>query len=303
LSGAAMSRPGEGAFFSPAAGQRYRQNDHGLILSQRIPMDVSNEIQDLLKTATAAWPDVALAAETFAAHLARLEAEDARTPTDRLAHAADLYLACACAEHNPRALRAFEDHFLSKVGDFVARTDASPAFAAEVRHQLRDRLLIAEPGSVPRIGRYSGRGPLGGWVRMAAVRLALDLKRAAQPVAATDRLPDVGDTNNPEMQMLKRRYASEYQRALYEAWQGLAVRERTLLRLHFIDGRNVDEIGKVYQVHRATAARWIVAARERVLDSMIRILATRVKLTKAEFNSIANLVGRELHISLSSIAG
>jgi RNA polymerase sigma-70 factor (ECF subfamily) len=266
-------------------------------------MDVSLEIQNLLNPGKAAWPEIELGAETFAAHLARLEAEDERTPSERFEHAADLYLACACAAHHPRALQAFEAHFLSKVGDFVARTDASPEFAAEVRHQLRDRLLVAEPGSAPRIAHYSGRGPLGGWVRMAAVRVALDFKRAANPVAPADRLPDVRDTNNPEMQMLRRRYSAEYQRALREAWQGLAVRERTLLRLHFIDGRNVDEIGKRYQVHRATAARWIVAARQRVLDSMIRILETRIKLTKAEFNSIANLVGRELHISLSSVAG
>jgi RNA polymerase sigma-70 factor (ECF subfamily) len=266
-------------------------------------MDASHEIENLLNIGKAQWPDIELDVEAFTEHLARLEAEDARKPADRLQHAADLYLACACARHHPPALQAFEDHFLSRVHDFVARTDPAPEFAADVRHQLRDRLLVAEPGSLPRIARYSGRGPLGGWVRMAAVRVALDLKRSANPVAGTERLPDVDDSNNPEIQTLKRRYSAEYQLALREAWHGLAVRERTLLRLHFVDGRNVDEIGKIYQVHRATAARWIVAARERVLEEMIRILATRVKLTKTEFDSIANLVGQDLHLSLSAVVG
>jgi RNA polymerase sigma-70 factor (ECF subfamily) len=259
-----------------------------------------DDMRAFLEPGSRAWPGVVVTAESLAAHLARLEAEDARTPAERSPHASDLYLACACVEQNDRALAAFDAHFLAKVDAFVARTDASPEFAAEVRHELRHRLLVAEPGSLPRIARYSGRGPLGGWVRIAAVRVAVDLKRARSPVRDAARLPDVGDANDPEVQLLKSRYAGEYQTALLQSWQSLSVRERSLLRLHYVDGRNLDEIGTIYNVARATAGRWIVAARRRILDGMIEILATRLQLTKAEFDSIARLVGRELHLSLSA---
>ena len=33
--------------------------------------------------------------------------------------------------------------------------------------------------------------------------------------------------------------------------------------MHFLDGLNIDRIGVVFGVHRATVARWIAAARER----------------------------------------
>jgi RNA polymerase sigma-70 factor (ECF subfamily) len=171
-----------------------------------------------------------------------------------------------------------------------------------MRAELRERLLVAAPGGRPRIAQYSGRGALAAWVRIAAVRLAVDLKRALAPVRDAARVPALGDTNNPEVQLLKSRYADEYQSALKESWRNLSVRERSVLRLQYVDGRNIDEIGRMYSVARATAARWIVAARQRILDGMIAILATRLKLDKDEFDSIARLVGRELDLSLTAIS-
>jgi RNA polymerase sigma-70 factor (ECF subfamily) len=258
-------------------------------------------IQELLERGSAAWPGVTVSAQTLALHLGRLAAEDGRSASERAAHSGDLYLACACATGDARALSLFDTHLLSRVDVFVARIDASPQFGELVRHELRDRLLTAAPGTLPRIARYSARGPLGAWVRMAAVRLAIDLKRANNPVLLADRLPDVGDTKNPEVQLIKSRYAAEYQRALAQAWQTVSVRERTVLRLHYVAGRTIDEIGASYQVHRATAARWIVSAREHVLDEMLRLLSARLQLTKAEFHSIARLVGKLLHVSLGAV--
>jgi RNA polymerase sigma-70 factor (ECF subfamily) len=136
---------------------------------------------------------------------------------------------------------------------------------------------------------------------MAAVRLAIDLKRAFNPAPLTERLPDVGDARNPEVQLLKSRYAAEYQSALEEAWRALSIRERTILRLHYVDERSIDEIGRSYRVHRATAARWLVNARERMRERMLALLATRLRLTQSEFHSIARLVGQYLHVSLSAV--
>src|SRR5580658_632485 len=55
----------------------------------------------------AAWPQVVLAPVDFAAHLGRCarEQDDPVRFLDQV-HAADLYLACACAQGNPAALRS-----------------------------------------------------------------------------------------------------------------------------------------------------------------------------------------------------
>jgi RNA polymerase sigma-70 factor (ECF subfamily) len=262
---------------------------------------VSDLIRRFVEAGRRAWPGVGVSPQVLAQHLAHLQSRDGQPPTERFHRAADLYLACACAQGSARALAAFDAHFLSNVDSFVARFDISPQFAAEVRQELRVRLLMAAPGAHPRIAEYSGRGPLGAWVRMAAVRLAIDLKRALRaPIEGP--LPDAGETNDPELQLLKNRYTAEYQSALRAAWQRLSVHARRLLCLHYLDGRNLDEVGRMYRVARATAYRWIVAARESVLDSMMRTLRERLRLSRAEFDSIGRVVSEDLHVGWSAYA-
>jgi len=258
--------------------------------------------QTFFEIGRAAWPEVVVAPESLVQHLDRLREVDGRDAEDRQEHAADLYLAYACSVADTRALAAFDGHFITKVDAFVARVDSSPEFAAEVRQNLRTRLLVSDDGSPPRIARYSGQGPLGAWLRMAAMRVALDLKRARGCVLAADRVPEVADRANPEVQLLKKRYASEYQAALREAWSRLSVRERSVLRQHFVDGNSIDQVATVFQVHRATAARWINAAQEHLLDHVLSILGDRLRLPQSELQSIARLVQSELHLSLNHLA-
>ena len=259
---------------------------------------VSDHIRRFVEAGRLAWPGVGVSPQVLARHLNHLHSRDGKSPAERFRRAADIYLACACAQGHARALAAFDAHFLAKVDSFVARFDVSPQFAAEVRQELRVRLLMGAPGAHPRIAEYSGRGPLGAWVRKAAVRLAIDLKRAWHaPIEGP--LPHAGETNDPEVQLLKRRYAAEYQSALRSAWRGLSLHARRLLSLHYLDGRNLDEVGTIYRVARATAYRWIVAARQSVLDEMMRILRERLRLSTAELDSIGRVVGEDLHVGWS----
>jgi RNA polymerase sigma-70 factor (ECF subfamily) len=262
-------------------------------------------LEEFLRAGQRAWPAVVLPPEALAAHLARLAAEDGRSMADRAAHAADLYLACACAEGLAPAIAAFDRGYLSRVADFVARTDSSPEFASEVRQDLRNRLLVAAHGQRPRIARFSGRGPLGGWVRVAAVRVAVDSKRAAGrggAGASIEGVPDVADGSDPDVQIVKSRYASQYQAALAEAWSHLSTRERNLLRLYYVDGSSIDRLAVHYGVHRATAARWVTAARASLLERVRGLLSARLKLTPAELDSVTNIVGGELHLSIGPLS-
>src|SRR5579884_1384958 len=129
-----------------------------------------------------AWPGVDVADADFAAAVER------HRPAPE--HLADLYLATACAAGNAAALAAFERTHLSQVAAFVARTDSDPAFAEEVRQRLREKLLVGQP---PRISEYAGQGPLGGWVRVAAVRMALDLRKMTARAAEVARGDDAAN--------------------------------------------------------------------------------------------------------------
>jgi RNA polymerase sigma-70 factor (ECF subfamily) len=258
-------------------------------------------LQAFLDKGQAAWPGVVVSTEALAESLARLQQHDGRNAEDRLAHAADLYLACACAARDPHALRAFESHFLARVDAFVARINPASEFAAEVRQHLRTRLLVGEGSALPRIAGYSGQGPLGAWVRMAATRAALNLHRASGVQLDANRVPDLGERVPPEVRLLRQRYAGEYKAALRQAWAALTVRERSILRLHFADGSSAEEVGVVFQVHRATATRWISAARQRMMDLTLHIVGERLRLPRAELQSIAHLIRSELDLSISQL--
>jgi RNA polymerase sigma-70 factor (ECF subfamily) len=262
-----------------------------------------NLLVELIAEARAAWPAIALDQTRFARHLAARipDGEDARTVV-RTLRIADLYLACACADGDAVALALFERDFLARVPAFVRRIDASAPFADEVRQLLRTKLLVGADGAPPKICDYSGLGPLQNWLRVAALRAALDLRRGGpEQVHASQDLagkPALATGLDPETDLIRARYQGEFQTALEEALTVLPARDRNLLRMHFVDGLSIDKLAPAFRVHRATCARWIQSARERLLDETRRRLVERLRLSAAEFDSLAGAVASGLHLSL-----
>jgi RNA polymerase sigma-70 factor (ECF subfamily) len=71
--------------------------------------------------------------------------------------------------------------------------------------------------------------------------------------------------------------------------------------MHFLDGLNIDRIGIVFGVHRATVARWLATARELVLERTMTLLGDRLQLDAAEFASLLRMVRTTLDVSLHSL--
>ncbi len=251
---------------------------------------------DVLERGRRAWPTVAVDADAFAAHVAELD--DEGEPH------ADVYLAFACGHGDAAALALFDQQILGEVGLYVRRIDPSPELADEVRQTLRERLLVARGAGRPRILDYAGRGALGAWVRISAVRAAMELRRQrgghAPGAAAASPTAKALD---PEATLMLARHQSEYQEALRGALGELSAKERNLLRMHFVDGLSVDRIGKAYRVHRATAARWIQSVRQQLLDETYRRLGGRLRLSASEFASLTAAVQSQLHLSLTGLLG
>jgi RNA polymerase sigma-70 factor (ECF subfamily) len=218
-------------------------------------------------------------------------------------HADDVALAAACLRGDAAALRRF-DEVLGLALDGARAIDRNPAFLDEVRQRVRAHLLVGE--GRPRLADYAGRGPLRAWTAVAAVRAALMLRRAQ------GRRREVSDddwtgalslvaTGNPELDLLKQQHAAAFATALRDAAAALEARLRAVLAMHFTEGLSIDEIGAVYAVHRATAARWVTRARDELVTTTRRLLAERLGLTPSEIERVAALVQSQVDVSLSQL--
>jgi RNA polymerase sigma-70 factor (ECF subfamily) len=215
-------------------------------------------------------------------------------------HGEDLELARAVARGEPDALKRFDREVAGEIAAAVRKVDRDPAFVDEITQRVRVRLLVADGDDPPRIGAYRGTGPLRAWVAITALRVALNAKRDAPP--SGDVLADVVDREpDPELRHLKTLYRAEYREALTAAIAALGDRERALLRLRFVSGLELAQIGKLYKVHESTASRWIAAAVAAVGNGAREQLVHKLAITDATADSVARLVASQLDLSIARL--
>ena len=269
------------------------------------PESLEPALRALLQAGREAWPDLTLDEREFAAHLARHAPRD-EDPLEWLAsvRGADLYLACGCALLQPAALSAFDRQLLAKVPGILQRHRTSPEVSEEVRQLLRERLFLPPRGDDrPRIAGYSGRGPLATWVKVAALRVAASVTRRPKqrvPLEEVELSAQVA-AHDPELQILKGRHGAELSRALRDAFEALEGRDRALLRMHFLDGLNLDRLGLVFQVSRATAGRMMLAARNRLLEGTLAVMRERLRVGPEELASLLGALRSKLDVSLHAL--
>src|SRR6266545_1112260 len=262
-------------------------------------------MDQLLRLARSAWPGVDVAPAVFASYLcSRLPAGLNVEIALRGIRASDLYLACACAHGDPHAIAAFEIHCLGEVDDVLCRMSGMHADAVdEVKQQIRRALLVGD-GGPPRIVEFSGRGALRRWLRVLAVRQALaSARRTWRETPVSERLLEraLPRADDPQTRYFKRLYRAEFASAVADALSALSGHDRTILRQSFVDGLSIDELGRIYAVHRATAARWLARA-QRVLASETRaVLGRRLNVAPEELTSILRLIRSGLQLNLRTI--
>jgi len=251
--------------------------------------------------AHAAWPEVKLDGIAFARHLGRHARADGQW---RDIDATDLYLARACVDGMPKALQLFESRCLSDVTKAVLQLGLGAADSDDVLQRVREKLFVRGAATEPLIARYGGRGSLRAWVRSIAVRTAIkDMRGAARLVSVDEEvfLEFAATTEDPELEPYKQRYREDFRAAFRAATEQLTVRERNILRHYYLDGLSIDDLGKLYRVHRATSARWIVDLRAALLDGVRAELASRLALGESELRSLLDLVKSQLELSLSRL--
>lgn len=244
-------------------------------------------------------PEVQLDAAAFHAFIAALPQRGEHLAT----RAADLFLACAAARGDQRALAVLDDVLLS-LTPAIERLTHSPALTDEVLQEARVRLFT---GSDARIGNYQGEGSLRGFLHVVTTRLALMQLRDARrresfSDALLDRIEDEASRSGIDVAAMKARYRPLLQEALDATLRSLAPKERGLLRLHFVQGLGIDRIGALYEVHRATAARWLVDLRGLLRERVARHFAAQLGAERVEdVDSLMKLVESQIDLSFGQL--
>jgi RNA polymerase sigma-70 factor (ECF subfamily) len=242
------------------------------------------------------WPGVAVPSDAFREHVRTTGAR----PADLSRNGSDLYLACAGARGDALALRIFEQRLLPPLAAPIRRLGVPSASAEDALQNVAVSLLA---GPRPGILGYSARSPLPAWLRVVAMRTAIDLLRQVKtPGFGDSLLHDLADDgDDPELRATKLRHTSEVQRALQDCLEGLPRRSKTILRMFYVDGLNIDAIGAVYHVHRATVARWMISIRAEVTADLRARLGMASKATASDFRSLVLALRDEIQVSLRRV--
>lgn len=262
---------------------------------------VERRLAELLREARDAFPTVSVSDEAFLAHIAARLPDGSVGDALETLHVVDLYLACALVAGDARAVSEFERRFLGSSGSAVAGVDA--ALRDEVSQVLRERLLVGQNGEAPRVAAYTGRGPLGGWVRVAAARAAIDLRRRSQSErkVAIEDVPLRDPAADPEVAYIKKLYRREFRDAFQATLSALPSKDRNILRLYFLEGMTHEAIGKLLSVHGTTVLRRLARCRQDILDGTRRLLAERLKLSGTELDSVMALAQSQLSITITHL--
>jgi len=262
-----------------------------------------DEVEEAWARGRATYPRLRLALEPFRGHLARaLEGGRKRSAKDLAVE--DLYLACACANGVSGAASVFEARYSKIMRRAVSRVLPNPSEREEVVQDARRVFLVGNASGPPKIGSYSGQGPLEHWVAVAAIRLAISHGRAESAERRLrERVGDEALAGDPELLLVKGEIRRELQAAVKEALGRLEERERLVMRLWLVSGSTLSNIGKALGVTQQTVSRWLAAAREEILKDVQRNLAARLKISREELPSFARLIQSQLDVSISRLLG
>lgn len=271
---------------------------------------IESSLAQLWTAGRAAWPAIEIDAESFVTFLAKQLPPELATASGLAAlHAADLYLVCGLGRGHPVAIEAIEADCMPAVERALRRMKLSDASILDVTQGLYSYLLerqnAPQAAHSPRRG-YVGRGELRGWLCTCAVHEAARLQKRERRHLDLDldQAPDLvlsGVGQSPEQAALTGELKQIFDASFRHAVATLTPRERNLLRYHFLSGLSIDQIGAIYRVHRATAARWVAEARERLASRTRKHFLASTPMREKSYAEIIGLVRSQLALNLANL--
>lgn len=253
------------------------------------------------------WTTIDLPEPVFTAFLAEHEArfgvgkvgENSSAENDL--DLGELYLVCACLKQVPNAGDAFQDRYFLRAQPALTRMQLSPAVIADVEQLTWEKLFTAREGTPPKILDYAGQGNLAALIKVILVRTAVShlRKHKREVLCEADEilaLPD--DFDDPALELVRADFKKEFAPAFAASLATLSERDRNFLRLRFVEGMQVEQIGRLYQMHRVTASRALARIRRNLRDETRARLGAKLQLNRDSLESFMRLVDSQLDVSI-----
>jgi len=268
--------------------------------------DLETFLANAYAAGCAAWPRIEVDPARYVRHLAAVldETDPEIVQTLRSLQVGDLYLACACVYGNSTAISTLERDFIANLEAPLRSTGLDAHGADEVKQRVREFVLVGAHG-IPGVANYRGRGQLRSWLRAVALRQAMGEFRGRRPASGGDEvlqaIPAIAE--NAELAPWKEQYADAFRIAFEQAIAALDERQRNLLRQHHIDRLSIDALATLYRIHRATAARWVAAARSALVAGVRERVVQQLAISGSDLDSALRLVRSQLDVSIHRLLG
>jgi len=244
----------------------------------------------VLKSVAARTEEVSCAGkEEVAAFLAALRLEE-------------LALAHGCAAGNQHAW----DVFLTKYRESIYVAARSITRNEAVGRELADSLYAELYGLGPeedrrsKLALYSGRGSLGGWLRMVLSQNFVNQIRSGKRLVSIEEEEEehgtqfAAQTAEPVSKVDPR-----LKETTDEVLSALPAEERFLLASYFLDGRRLAEIGRALGVHESTISRKL----EKLLKEVRKKIRKRLEqrgMSRRQAEEALEIDVRDLELDLNA---
>ncbi len=217
----------------------------------------------------------------------------------------ELWQCFAALSGETASVAELEKMFSAEAEVGLRRLSLSRTAKEEAVQRARVKLFVGEPDRSPKLAQYSGHGSLAGWMRVVVVRTALNAQRGERRHAPRDddvlanRIAD--DARDPELEIIKARYASALSEAVAAAFRRLTSEQRNLLRMYVIDQLTLTELSRINNVDASTISRWLAKIRAKLLEEAQSHLIERHAMRPSECESLFRAVQSNFHVTVERL--
>jgi len=236
-------------------------------------------------------------------------------------HADDLCLIAACERGDEAAWRELIEKYGAMVRAVARGVSASEDKAEDLAQSIWAELhglRLREDGKARgKLGYYSGRGSLGGWLQAIVRQLAVDAHRKESKLVQTETDSDFDtlarDNGNashanilrslpdPEQAFAERESSKTLEQAFAHAIDELAAEDRLLVKLYYFDQLSLREAGALLCVHEATASRRLTRLHKELRARVEAILTKEHGWSQREATRALKDASAHLEIDLESL--